>query len=200
MKDEFNFDSEYLLKPAVLPESQPTWNSQRLSAAIGQWNHGGAVLKRLNVSVWEDDECEYMKEHRDGTKNTLLCIEDICTDGNGICNICEVKFLIKNTFSKCFNLIFDSFFQGFSDVTLYQVIGDDRIEILGLPKWCKKERMFLNQATNRMEKKSAMVYTNIRYLLPWIKNILSDRCKSKPSSSVDCDELDCIEYSNYPDL
>lgn len=47
-----------------------------------------------------------------------------------------------------------------------------------------------------MEKKSAIVYTNIQYLLPWIKKILSNRClcSIKPSSSVDCNELDCDEY------
>lgn len=112
MKEEFNFDSEYLLKPAVLPESQPTWNSQRLSAAIANWHDEGIILNRLNVSIWEDDECEYIKEHRDGTKNTMLCVEDLCTDGNGICNLCEVKFSIKNTLSKSFNLIVDSFFLG----------------------------------------------------------------------------------------
>lgn len=198
MKNRFNFyfDGTY---PAILPEAQTVWNFGKIAAAIGYFKHDdGIMLKQINASVLQDDQCAALKEYQDQqTPNTQICIEDICYDGNEICDLCDygVNFSIKKTFSNSLNLIVDAFFQT-GDFILYQVFPINRLEVIGLPKWCKKEGLFRNQVTNKDEKRSATVYTNIRYFVPWIKKILSSRCSctSTNTTSVNCDQCDCIEY------
>lgn len=195
LKKGFNFQSHLNIRPAVLPKSP--LNSHKLHAAIGYIDSKkGVMLKQLNVSIWENDQCAYIREHGNPTENTLMCIEDVCCDGNALCDLCKVKSSKIKSISKSSNLIVDCFFHKDSDYVLYHVIGNNRIEILGFPKWCNRKSNYLNRVTSRMEERSAIVYTNIQHLLPWVQNILHSRCLTEPSSSIDSNQLDCDEYIN----
>lgn len=60
--------------------------------AIGYSQRGGSILKQLNVSVWNNEECAQMKEVGRDRINTLLCVEDPCCDSKELCDLCPVKF------------------------------------------------------------------------------------------------------------
>lgn len=121
MKEGFEFESYYSVQPAILPESPLPLSSQRLHAAFeyyntdfnkGNWEESktGTMLKQLNVSIWSNDQCSNIREHGNPTDNTLMCIEDVCNDGNALCDLCKVKFSIITSISKSPNLIVNSCF------------------------------------------------------------------------------------------
>lgn len=76
---------------------------------------------------------------------------------------------------------------GFSQ-PIFQIMPDESIEIIGLPLWSKKQVEILDSTTKPNEIRTVSVYTRVHDSLPWIKEILSNRCVRDIPLPINCNQ------------
>lgn len=68
---------------------------------------------------------------------------------------------------------------------LFNVERNDQLVLVALPKHCKISKPVINLITYREEVKSATVFMPIIECLPWIYQVLQDRCMSAVTTNIE---------------
>lgn len=79
--------------------------------------------------------------------------------------------------------------QGDFSQPIFRIMPDESIEIVGLPLWSKKQMEIVDGTTKRSDGiQTVSVYSRIHDALPWIADILSNRCERSTPTPFDCNQ------------
>lgn len=86
--------------PAILPQNSLNLHNESLHLASGHYDIGTwtSSIRRVNISIWSNDECVPKMNNKNVTTNKLGCIEGRYPKDGTFFDDCLVKCPIKNRF------------------------------------------------------------------------------------------------------